>query len=83
MALRVERVAPNTWGVFDGWRLVSNKLSSRDLAERALERLTREQAGRLRPCLRCGVEIQSSHAGHRMCDGCRQWVASQDHRMVL
>jgi hypothetical protein len=83
MALRIERLGTNVYAVFDADRAVSNKLSSRYLAERALERLERETSARARPCLRCGVEIQSSHAGHRMCEGCRQWVAAQDHRMAL
>ncbi len=27
---------------------------------------------KLRKCLRCGAEIVSQHAGHRMCDQCRR-----------
>jgi hypothetical protein len=82
MALTVERVSFGAWAVFDGPMMVSHKLSSRYLAERALDRISREQKGRVRPCLRCGEEMVSTHAGHRMCNGCREWCGAQDPQMV-
>jgi len=82
MALRIEGAGRGTWAVFEGPRMVSQALSSKYLAERALERLTREREGRVRPCLRCGAEMVSTHAGHRMCGKCRDWCGAQDPQMV-
>jgi len=82
MALTVKRVSFGAWAVFDGPMMVSYKLSSRYLAERALDRIIREQKGRVRPCLRCGAEMVSTHAGHRMCGKCREWCGAQDPQMA-
>lgn len=82
MALRVASVR-NGYAVFDGDRQETKEVRLRALAEAALDRMIRAREARARPCLRCGVEIQSSHAGHRMCERCREWVAAQDHRMAL
>ena len=81
MTLQVER-----WGmgyaVFDGRKRLSGVHKTRESALTRMENMARESEGRVRPCLRCGDKMVSTHAGHRMCGKCRDWCGAQDPQMA-
>ena len=81
MTLSVER-----WGtgyaVFDGRKRVSGVHSAPENALARMDSMAREGEARERPCLRCGETMISTHAGHRMCDRCRDWCGAQDPQMA-
>ncbi|MCA8880362.1 MAG: hypothetical protein KDA73_10510 [Rhodobacteraceae bacterium] len=61
------------WGVFeDQSRQIGRLREDRRSALDDLEREREVHATRARPCLCCGVTIQSEGPHHRMCPSCRQ-----------
>ena len=44
---------------------------SRDAAEALLHAIEARNGAKKRHCITCGRGMTSSHAGHRMCGGCR------------
>lgn len=79
--LEIGRAGYGTWAVYSGGTRVSGQLSSRMLAESALERIERARRVKTRSCLTCGQEFRSEGPHNRMCDGCRRTAGGMDRQM--
>jgi hypothetical protein len=77
------------------WRVIADAVGRstghavRNCYERLeLERMRDAEADRRallalnRPCLACGAWLLSEHAGHRMCDGCRDRSGISEHGLA-
>ena len=84
MSLTVKRTR-FWWAVFEKGERVSAELSSRYLAESALERILKDRRAarhRIRPCLCCGQRFRSEGPHNRLCAHCRAREGGLDQQMM-